>query len=236
MNHQSVLFFLLLLLTAPAAAYEKDYGWFGSFSFGGLIVTGNTEIANLTGSVKERYQSKQWEHGVQADVLRNNADSEVTAERYAGEYKLLYRYYPDISFFLSLRAVIDEFAGYQQQFFQTLGYRNTLVEKLWDTFAFEVGVGTSQQRRDDGNQEQRKVLRLGMEYEHEFIGGNTFTSDILSLLGKDNSNTVATTAVKTHLFDRVGLEFSVKVSHNSVVAADKKNTDTTTAIALVYDF
>ncbi len=230
----------LLLAGAVSAAAartpDKDYGWFGSVSFGAVVVTGNTQVSNLTGRIQERYEGKQWYHTLQASVLRNEADGQRTAERYEAEYKLLYKYYPHIDLFFSTRAVRDELAGYRRQYFHTLGYRHTLVETLWDRFAFEVGAGFSQQTLSGDGREERAVARLGLDYVHDYEGGNRFSASALGLLGRDNSNVVANAALKSRLVGALGLELSVKINHNSSVAPDKRHTDTTTSLALVYDF
>lgn len=236
MLKQTGLLVSLVMLCMPVCAAAKDYGWFGSVSFGALLVRGNSEVSNLSGAVKERFVSKQWKHNITANLLRNATDNAVSAERYEAEYKVLYRFYPQIELFVSLRALQDEFAGYEEQFFQTVGYRHTLVEGLFDTFAFEVGLGFSQQTLLGGGSEFRNVLRLGYDYEHEFYNGNKFSTDLLSLIGEDNRNTVANIALKTKLVGDIGLEVSFKLNHNTTVAEDKRPTDTSTVIALVYDF
>lgn len=231
-----LIFCLVALLCAPSCGRAKDYGWFASVSFGALLVRGNSEVSNITSSIKERFESKQWKHNISGNMLRNATDRNVSVERYEAEYKVLYKFYPDISLFVSLRALVDEFAGYEDQLFQTVGYRQTLVEGLYDTFAFEAGLGFSQQTLLGGGQDFRNVLRLGYDYEHEFLNGNKFSTDLLSLIGEDNRNAVANIALKTKLVKDIGLEVSFKLNHNSTVAEDKKPTDTSTVIALVYDF
>lgn len=229
-------FMSLMVFLSPHSVSAKDYGWFGSVSFGALLLRGNSEVSNLGGSIKERYESKQWKHAISANMLHNATDNKVSAERYEAEYKLLYKFYPHIDLFASLRALTDEFAGYEEQYFQTVGYRHTLVEGLFDTFAFEVGLGFSQQTLVGGGREFRNVLRVGYDYEHEFFNGNKFSTDLLSLIGEENSNTVANIALKTKLVGAIGLEVSMKVSHNSIAIEEKRPTDTSTVVALVYDF
>ncbi len=232
----ALLLAAVLPLAAAARTPDKDYGWFGNVSFGAVVATGNTRVSNLTGRIEERYEGKQWYHTLQASLLRNEADGQRTAERYTAEYKLLYKYYPQIDLFFSTRAVRDELAGYRHQFFHTVGYRHTLLETLWDRFAFEVGAGLSQQTRVDGRREERAVGRLALDYGHDYEGGNRLRASALGLLGRDNTNLTGNVALTSRLVGALGVELSVKVSHNSRVSAGKRHTDTTTSLALVYDF
>lgn len=228
---------LLLFLASPQlVANGQDYGWYGSFSLGALLNTGNTETRNWNGGIKQRILDKQWSHELEASLLRHDNLEKVTAERYLLNYKFAYRFFPQIEYFVDLRGLQDRFAGFDYQLYQTVGYRHTLVEKLNDVFKFEAGFGFSQQRQVDEAEEGDTVLRLGYEYLHDFENGNQFSTSLLSLMGRDNINYRAVAAVKARLLWNIAIEFSLTANHNTVVPADKEKTDTTTSVGLVYDF
>lgn len=228
---------LWLALSAPAQALEgKDYGWFGHASVGGVITTGNTETSSLNASLQQKYRGKQWQHGLDLSVLDSRDRGNNTSQRYVGAYRVTHRYLPDHSFFADLRLVVDEFSGYDRQYFETVGYVHRMYEDLDDIFDVELGVGLTQQELNDSDRENTEVFRAGFDYEHEFPGGNRFKLDALTLAGPDNTYSQLRGSLKTRIVGSVGLEVGQTLQTNSNVAQDKENTDTTTNIGLVYQY
>lgn len=228
---------LILLLASPQlAANGQDYGWFGSFTLGAILASGNTDTRNFNGGIKQRFVDKQWRHEMEASLLRHDNLEKVTAERYLLDYKFAYRYYPHVEFFVDLRGLQDRFAGFDYQLYETIGYRHTLVEKLYDEFKIEMGFGFTQQRHVGDTEERDTVLRLGYEYLHDFENGNQFSTGLLSLVGQENTHYHADAAVKARLLWNIAIKFTLTVNHNTVAPADKEKTDATTSVGLVYDF
>lgn len=226
-----------LPLCSPLYAVErKVYGWFGNASLGGVLTTGNTDTSSVNASLQQKYRSKQWQHSLDLNVLDSRDQGNKTAQRYVGAYRVTFRYLPDNSFFVDARAAVDEFSGYDRQYFETIGYVHRIHEDLNDIFEVEVGVGFTQQTLDSGQEDNSEVVRLGFDWEHDFPGGNRVKVDWLTLSGSDNTYSQFRSSIKTRIVGNVGLEVGQTIQRNSQVANDKKNTDTTTNIGLVYQY
>lgn len=228
---------LCFLLPVAAPALEQtEYGWFGHASLGGVVTKGNTDTSSLNAALQQKYRSKQWGHKIDLSVLDTRDQGNATTQRYVGSYRVIHRYRPVHEFFIDLRMMVDEFSGYDRQYFETVGYVHHLVEGLNDVFDVELGVGLSQQELNDQDREDSTVLRVGFDYLHEFEGGNRFDADLLVLDGADNTYSQFRTSLKTRLVGNVGVEFGQTIQRNSQVDIGKKNTDTTTNVGLVYQF
>ncbi|HHJ20404.1 MAG TPA: DUF481 domain-containing protein [Gammaproteobacteria bacterium] len=236
MRQGSIIFTALLVFYPVVPVMARDYGWFGSVALGAVVTSGNTDTSSLNGALKERYQGKQWLQKFEASLLQSRSDNNLSAERYLGDYKLTYKLYPQIDFFMDVRVVRDEFAGFNRQYFETIGYGHRWIEALYDVLDLELGVGLLQQQSASGDSQANTVLRAGFEYQHKFINGNKFSWDLLVLGARDNTNTHSKLAVKAKLFAALAAEISVTGSYNSNVPADKESQDITTSMGLVYDF
>ena len=236
MRQGSTVAVAFLLLAQGLQAAPKDYGWFGSVALGAVVTAGNTDTSSLNGALKGRYQGKQWHQKYAASVLQNRNNRDISAERYLGDFKLTYKLYPQIDFFFSLRAIHDEFAGFNQQYYGTVGYGHRWIEGLYNVLDLELGVGVVQQQSATGESEEEFVFRSGLEYQHEFLNGNTFSWDVLVLGASKNTNIHTRAAVKARLFAALAAEISVTGSRNSNVPAGKEQQDVTTSMGLVYDF
>lgn len=228
---------LCLLTPALAQALEnRDYGWFGHASLGGVLTTGNTDTSSVNAALKETYRGKQWQHLIDLHVLDSRDKGENTAQRYVANYRLTYKLYPDSHFFTDVRFAVDEFSGYDRQYFQTVGYVHRLVDDLDDIFDVEIGAGLTQQTLESGQQDDSEVGRFGFNYLHEFQQGNQFSLDLIVLAGPENTYSQFRGSLKTKIVGDVALEIGQTLQRNSQVAEDKENTDTTTTMGLVYQF
>ena len=63
-----------------------------------------------------------------------------------------------------------------------------------------------------------------------------FTQDIRVEGGEDNVYTESDTGFKVNIMENLAMKLSVLVKNNSDVAAEKKKTDTITAVTVVYGF
>ncbi len=227
---------VILLCFSRLAAAQDNEGWAGSFSLGAIFTSGNTATRHLNGGLKQKLKDERWSHELEASLLRHDTPEKVTAERYLLNYKMAYRYRPRMEIFVDFRGLQNRFAGYDYQLYETIGYRLTLVDKPKDTFKVEAGFGLTQTQKKDADKQSTTVLRLEYEYTHLFENKNKFSTDLLALAAEDNTHFHSETKVKAPLFWNIAIEFSLKFNHNTIVPDNKKKTDTTTAIGLVYDY
>ncbi len=226
----------LMFLMLPALVFARDYGWGGSAKLGAIITAGNTSTQNFNTEIRGRYQGKQWQHHVETALLRSFNESQLNAERYLADYKLLFRYLPQSSVYWSVRGVRDRFSGFNSQWFLTAGYQHVLIEQYNNLLTAEIGVGYTRQELSDNTEQKNLVLRTGLNYVHDFMGGNQFRLDILTLSNSNNSSTTAKLALKAKLFGNLGAEMALQVSRNTHPPPDKVQTDSTTTVGFVYDF
>lgn len=229
---------------------------------GVLLTSGNTESTALSSRVDVKQDLRDWRNNYVAeglykeDELTITADgqrselSRVSAERYflsaQTDYKLNEQHR---GLFLFGSYEEDKFSGYDYQTSIAAGYSDRLFDSPRAYFDYSIGPGftanrTAETRNDDGefvdNQtEESAIVRLSGFYVYEFSDNAKFSQSIASDAAFEsgvNTRSKAVSAVTANLNDSFALKSSFTVTHNSEVPELLENTDTTTAITLVYSF
>ncbi|WP_017444561.1 DUF481 domain-containing protein [Gayadomonas joobiniege] len=240
---------LLCALTANAA--EKPS--VGEVELGIIATSGNTETTSIKGKVSITHDMENWRNQYQLDALykKDEIQTEIngqtvdqeqtTAQRVfasaQGDYKLntehsalfIYGSYED-----------DRFSGYNYQSTIAAGYSDQLFENDASFLKYSVGPGyTFNELEKTGETNEAVVMRLAAEYQYKLSENAKFTqllSTEAAFDSDENTRTKSETAVSAKLMGNLSLKAAYTMTHNSEVAEDKENLDTTTSITLVYLF
>lgn len=226
-----------LLLAAPSQAQEwSDYtGWSGDAELGATLNTGNTESESLNARARLRHQTQQWRHTLRLEAHTGSEDDETTEERYLGAFQSDRRLSQRAYLFAALRAEKDRFSGYDYQRALSAGYGRQVLDTPRLQLSLEGGAGLRQDKLEDHPTEEEVILRGAAALALEVSDTTRFTEDLLVQSGEDNTEIEAVSALRLRINDRFSTRLSYTVQHNTEVPADRKNTDTITAVNLVYD-
>lgn len=235
-----VLLFLLpssIVLSAEATTKKsEEQHWKGEAELGLLTTSGNTRTQTLNTKLGVEYKKDSWTHYVRYEKLRAEDNDAVTANRDMLLYRARYQLPQARYLFGSLRYDDDPFAGYDTRTTEVIGYGFQFINKEMLKWDVEVGAGAKQTDKTDNTQTNEAVARLATNLEWRFSDTSTFKQEVFIERGSQNTQTESTSDLKVKINSSLAMKLSFKVKNNSNVPAGKKNTDTETAVTLVYDF
>lgn len=216
---------------------EKEAGpWSGKAALGFLATSGNTESSSLNSGFAVAYTAGKWTHSLEASAVFTSEEEMTTAEAYSVGWKSEYNVSEHNFLFGRANWRKDRFSGYEQQLSESIGYGRRLIDTGTHFLNAEIGGGARQAELSDGTMEDEFIVRGGLNYEWKLNDTASFTQDLMTEHGADNTYLEAVSAIKTALFEDVALVASYTVKNNSQVPLDRESTDTFTALSLEYSF
>lgn len=219
--------------TKKAAAQE---GWQGSVSLGYLHTTGNSNTVSLNGQALAGYKHGPWQDVLSFQALNASQNGQRTAESYEGTGQSNYSFTPSDYVFGLADYLADRFSGFRHRTTEVLGYGRRLLQTDTQQLDAEFGVGGRQTHYITGVNTSEFIERAAVNYLWKFTDKSNFSENLSVEHGPDNTFTQSITALTTNLAGNFALSVSYTVKHNSTVLPTFKNTDTITAVSLVYSY
>ena len=229
----------LTQLDANIAATKKiadKEGWQGSVSLGYLATTGNTNTRSLNGQALAGYKSGPWQDVLAFQAIQSSQNGVTSAENFDFNGQSDYNLSDKDYLYGTVDYLRDTFSGYQRRTSEILGYGRRLFRSESQQLDLEFGAGARQTSNTDDTHSDDFVQRLALNYLWQFAEKSNLSENLSVINGTDNTFTQSVTALTTNLAGSFALSVSYTVKHNTSVLPGLKNTDTTTAISLVYTF
>ena len=228
---------ICMLLSSTAFAEESDKNWSGEAELGFISTTGNTETQTISGKAKVENTLAQWHHTAAVEALSSESEDSTTAKRYMitgkTDYKLSDRNYA----FGRLSYEDDHFSGYEYQTTATLGMGYKVIKQEALHLDVEAGPGVRQSEAEDsGDVERETTLYLSGLLGWKLSDTSNFTEELTSEIGDEITVTKSVTGLKTQVNGNLAMKITYTVKHTSEVPAGVDETDTETAVTLVYGF
>lgn len=226
---------LLILLAADLeAAAPPD--WSGEGELGVVATSGNTENRSINAKAKGLYASDPWRHTAMFEAY-NNADAiRTTAERYLLSAKSD-RKTSEFNYFFGLVAYeSDRFSGYDYHVSENIGLGRRVIQTPKLTLDLEVGPGGRQSKRNDGQPENEMMIRLAGDLKWKLSDSAEFSETVSTEVGEDSTVTKSVTALKARIVGALAMKLAFAVRNVTDGPAGTKETDTETALTLVYAF
>ena len=223
------------LAQAPAAAPADPF--IGSVSLGYLATTGNTESKNANASMKATWDlDGPWKHDWNALAISARTNGVTTAESYSAGYKAL-RDFSDKSYlFFTGDWRQDQFAGYDRQVSEAIGYGRRLIDTERQMLALEGGAGAKQTDVITGEELDEAIVRGALDYLLHISETSEFSQKLLIEQGDENRYTESTSALKARIVGNIAVVVSYVIKSNSDVPVGIEGTDRFTSISLEYAF
>ncbi len=226
-----------LLTTFTLVAEEKiQYGWTGAAGLGVLLTSGNSDTKNININGKAKFEDAQWRHNFFAKALKTKNDGTKTTDRMALGYKADYKLTSFSYLWGEIRYEEDDFSGFDNQLTGSVGYGRRVLESAAATLDLEIGLGQRKIDFSNGTSENDTVIRGALFYVRNINETTVFTQDVIALVGDSNTSIDATAAIKAQLVGNLALEASLNLKHNTDAPSGLDDTDTTTALSLVYEY
>lgn len=222
--------------TATAKEITKVSQWNGSAELGFLMTRGNTQTDSLNLAAKLENTRRKWHHIVEFKALQASEQNVSTAESYEATGRTEYLLDDNDYIFGSLRYQDDRFSGYDRRTTEVGGYGHQFLKRPDMKLKGEFGAGARQTKNTDNTREDEGILRVGLNYNWEITKTSSFNQDIFVEHGNVNTATESVTALTVKINSKLAMKLGVTVKDNSHPPVGFKNTDTKTAVTLVYDF
>jgi putative salt-induced outer membrane protein len=228
---------LMLAGRALAQAPATPDPFIGSASLGYLSTSGNTESTNGNGSFKATWDlDGPWKHDWTALAINARTNDITTAESYTAGYKAQRDFSATSYLFFSGDWRQDEFAGYEQQVSEAIGYGRRILDSERHMLALEAGGGAKQTDLITEESLDEAIVRGALDYLFAISDTSEFSQKLLLEQGDENRYTESTTSLKTRIVGNVALVLSYVIKSNSDVPITIENTDRFTSISLEYAF
>jgi putative salt-induced outer membrane protein len=222
--------------TATLKETTRKSQWNGAAELGFLMTRGNTQTESLNLAARLENTRLKWHHKVEFKALQASEQSATTAESYEATGRTEYLLDDNDYLFGSLRYQDDRFSGYDRRTTEVLGYGHQYLKRPDMKLKGEFGVGARQTDNTDNTRSDEGILRVGLNYSWEITKTSSFKEDIFVEHGEENTATESVTELTVKINSKLAMKLGVTVKDNSNPPVGIKNTDTKTAVTLVYDF
>ena len=207
------------------------------FAFVGTTGNASTQTIGLNGELIVR--PEQWVITNKAAFIRNESESELTAQSFGYLFRAARTISPRLSAFGEYGYFRDEFAGIAHRNSLVGGVSYKIVDLPKHLFFADAGLGYINEQRLTGDDVSSATWSLGAGYKWKISETAEFTEDFrMTGLFADASDwrvlqAAAVTARLTKLFS---LKVSNTVRYAHAPVPGFKDTDTNTSVALVAKF
>jgi putative salt-induced outer membrane protein len=209
-----------------------------SAEMGYIATSGNTDNQTLIAKFSLEHNWSQWRNHFHVEALKTDAEGTTTAEKYTINDQLDYKFNEFDYLFVQSEYENDEFSGFEYTAKIAAGYGRRILNN--DTHLLDVEVGPSNRffkvDADGASDDDELLGRLNANYLYNFSEFANFTQKVEYETGEDNSLAKSVSAVKAQLNGRLALKVSYTVKYTEEVPAETDDTDTETAVTLVYTF
>jgi len=227
---------LVIAHSAIAADVTVPPEWKGEAELGLVYTSGNTETDTVNLKAKIAREELKWRHTASVAGLRTSDNSSTTAQRVEVKGQSDYKFSKHEYIFGLVNYENDRFSGYHYRISESVGYGRRVVDRPGMTLDLEVGPGARQSKLDDGSRENEFVVRGAAKYAWSISETSKFTEDLGVEAGKDNTVSKSVTALSSKINGNLAMRLSYTIKYTSSVPPTIKNTDTETAVTLVYSY
>lgn len=209
----------------------------GEGGLGIVINRGNTESENLNAKLRLAYEVDKWKHQFALDA-RKNTENEITiGERYLFTAKTDYNFSERTYSFGALRYDDDRFSGYAYQSSLTAGIGRHIIDSDKTRFDLEIGAGHKESKLETGLMADKETIgRLGEHFETQLTDTTRIIQDLLIEDSSERTTTELNTALNVAMNSHLALQLSFDIKSTSNPPPGLKDTDSISAINLVYSF
>jgi|SRR5690554_7217 len=241
-----------LLSASPvwAQTAEDEKRWLVKAELGAVSTSGNTEGTTVNGKITAKQRLERWHNEYIASVLYRKdevllqnglREKQTTAEKYYVSAKSAYQLTDEYgNLFVFGSHTQDEFGSYHKYTTASAGYGLRIIDRETVTLDAEIGPGYYWGDRvladDLIAKEEGAMLRAAMDFSWIMTETATFNQSLGVEAAEDNTRYQSDTSVSVAINDRLQMKVGYSMARDTEVAPDKKNTDTTTYINLVYNF
>ena len=226
-----------MLVTGNAVAEDAPKSlWKASAELGFVTTSGNTETETLNAKAIASTDREKWRHKGQMTALKSSDAVNTTAQKYTLMGKSDYKLEGKNFLFGVVTYEDDKFSGYDYRITEAIGYGRRVIEETNMTLDLEIGPGSRQSKLDSGESDSEAMLRVAANYAWTISKTSKFSEALTVEAGEDVTVTKSVTSLASQIEGNLSMKITFTYKNTSEVPVGLDETDTETAITLVYNF
>jgi putative salt-induced outer membrane protein len=221
---------------APAKEKEAESLWKASAELGFVSTSGNTDTETLNAKAMASTEREEWRHKIEVTALNSSDANTTTAEKYTMTAQSDYKLEKPNYLFANIAYENDKFSGYQYRVSEAIGYGRSVIDETDLTLNLEIGPGARQSKLDNGTTESEAILFAAAKLDWTISDTSKFTEVLTVEGGEDVTVTKSVTGLSSQINGSLSMKFTYTYKKTSEVPVGVDDTDTETAITLVYNF
>ncbi len=210
--------------------------WKGEGEFGFYQMIGNIDHQNLLGRLGITYTTKSWIHHFKFNSVRTKTNGNLDAEAYILRFQNNYKLSEERYWFTRFKYENDTITHFKYQTSISTGYGFTVFNTKTNGLNLDAGVGFRRNKIKDNKEITEELVGVGQISYFRKIGSHTkFTQDFIIDAGSEDIYTESLTGLKVNIIDAIAMKLSYLIKNHSA-NSNQENTDTISAVTLVYDF
>ena len=210
--------------------------WKASAELGFVTTSGNTETETLNAKASASTDREQWRHKGEVTALKSSDAVNTTAEKYTLMVQSDYKLEGKNFLFGVVTYDDDKFSGYDYRVTEAIGYGRRVIEETDMTLDLEIGPGARQSKLDSGETDSEGLIRAAAIYNWTISKTSKFGEALTVEAGEDVTVTKSVTSLSSQIEGNLSMKITFTYKNTSEVPVGVEETDTETAITLVYNF
>ena len=210
--------------------------WKASAELGFVTTSGNTETETLNAKAAASTDREQWRHKGEVTALKSSDAVNTTAEKYTLMVQSDYKLEGKNFLFGVVTYDDDKFSGYDYRVTEAIGYGRRVIEETDMTLDLEIGPGARQSKLDSGETDSEGLIRAAAIYNWTISKTSKFGEALTVEAGEDVTVTKSVTSLSSQIEGNLSMKVTFTYKNTSEVPVGVEETDTETAITLVYNF
>ena len=222
--------------TLVAAETTKAPEWKASAELGYVSTSGNTETDTLNAKASATTEREKWRHKVEITALNTSDAGGATAEKYTAMGQSDYLLKAPNYLFANISHEKDRFSSFEYQTSENIGYGRRVVDKSDMKLDLEIGPGARQSKIEGASSENETTVRAALKLEWDISKTSKFNEVLTVDSGEDITITKSVTSLASQIEGNLSMKITYTYKETSEVEPGFDDTDTETAVTLVYTF
>lgn len=228
---------LLGLAQAAIAEETEARSWSGEGEFGFVVTDGNTDTKNLNVGLSLSQIRPLWENSYALEALNESQNNSTSAEKYGVKLQANRKLTAENFLLAALTYDDDRFSGFDYEVAASLGYGRRLIAAENMQLDAEIGPGYRYTKIKANGEEEEGILRSALKFRYDFTEHSRFSQSLTNTAGEERVITELDSSITAQVVGNLAMKLSLNIKHNSEPADEtRKETDTETALTLVYSF
>ena len=226
-----------IALSSAVIAADETSAWKSQAELGVVVTGGNTKTSTVNAKLDSTYEEDMWRYNAHLEALSTSSNNVTTGEKYLASGKADYKISDTDYFYGLISYEKDLFSGFDHQALVSAGYGRRVLDESNMTLDLEAGPGIRfYKTTTPAVSDEDPLLRLAAKYKWTISDNATFTEDLSAEIGDELTVVKSVTALTANIASSLAMKITFTAKNTSDVPPTKKETDTETAVTLVYSF